>query len=412
MSSDAAVCGKRTSAKAPANGRSKCKEEGSPFLMNKHGHPDFQPVKQGTKVTSNLLQPPKPPKRPLTAYLRFRNSIIESAKLKQSDLPSQDRSTVSGQMWRELPLEEKKKFQDAWLAEKEKYDKAMKVYYSSSEYNSYQYAMKKAQQVKVEFEKAKKFLREDDKQDTTGQPDITPAEDPGNLDPDENLNDQKVAANRYLQNHKLMNRILQGKLNLIKSTGGNEGILHRLEIMTQVKQAELESEIAKGHKKKKLWLYQDNKYYRELKNVYDHRFKAEDFPSMVEKARIDISQQKQQQLLEPQMQQEQRHQQQQLHRYQQQRKQLLQQQQQLLQPRIENLQKLRQPQQEKHYHLLQSKQNKQYQLLQPKQDKQYQLLQPKQDKTVSTSAAETISVQAAKTKQTVSTSAARTRAKI
>ncbi|OAF70581.1 hypothetical protein A3Q56_01628 [Intoshia linei] len=67
-------------------------------------------------------QHPKPPKRPLTPYMRFSKSMWPSVKSTHQDLTVCEIGSTIGKMWRGLTDVEKKVYNDGFLEEKKQYE--------------------------------------------------------------------------------------------------------------------------------------------------------------------------------------------------------------------------------------------------------------------------------------------------
>ena len=65
-----------------------------------------------------MMQPPKAPEKPLSAYMRFSKKQWDSVRTEHPDLKLWEIGTIIGQKWRDLRADEKKEYQDAWNVDK------------------------------------------------------------------------------------------------------------------------------------------------------------------------------------------------------------------------------------------------------------------------------------------------------
>uniref|UniRef100_A0A183TP08 HMG box domain-containing protein n=1 Tax=Schistocephalus solidus TaxID=70667 RepID=A0A183TP08_SCHSO len=110
----------------------------------------------------------------LMPYMRYSRKVWERVKNENPQLKLWEVGRIIGQMWRELPDEEKNAYIEEYEAEKLPYSEAMRQYHSSPAYQAWIVA------------KERGIL----------------------LDPDEQFTVKHVAAARFQRNHRLMQEIL------------------------------------------------------------------------------------------------------------------------------------------------------------------------------------------------------------
>lgn len=69
------------------------------------------------------------PKMPMSAFLRFNRSVMSQVRKEHPQLTQTDMVTVTGHMWKDLPEDEKAKYDEEYKRDKEKYDAQMMEYY-------------------------------------------------------------------------------------------------------------------------------------------------------------------------------------------------------------------------------------------------------------------------------------------
>ena len=65
-----------------------------------------------------MIQAPKAPEKPLSAYMRFSKEVWEATRNEHPDLKLWELGSIIGKKWRDLAPGDKKRFQDAWTSEK------------------------------------------------------------------------------------------------------------------------------------------------------------------------------------------------------------------------------------------------------------------------------------------------------
>ena len=63
-------------------------------------------------------KPPKPPSKPVTAYIRYSKAMFNSVKAKNPNLMVGGVGRIIGQMWKDLTVEEKDVYHQAYLKDK------------------------------------------------------------------------------------------------------------------------------------------------------------------------------------------------------------------------------------------------------------------------------------------------------
>jgi hypothetical protein len=64
---------------------------------------------------------PMRPKQPLSAFIRFNKAHIDDVRKEYPHMAQTDLVTVTGHMWNSLPAEVKRKFEDEYQRDKERY---------------------------------------------------------------------------------------------------------------------------------------------------------------------------------------------------------------------------------------------------------------------------------------------------
>ncbi|KAL7061385.1 hypothetical protein AAHC03_025479 [Spirometra sp. Aus1] len=174
------------------------------------------------KSETRIPKPPKPPEKPLMPYMRYSRKVHhfrllsncfqvwERVKNENPQLKLWEVGRIIGQMWRELPDEEKNAYIEEYEAEKLPYSEAMRQYHSSPAYQAWIVAKERAEKGGDDAEMDRKNqARPRDKQEA---PLIDLREsyilEDNEEDPDEQFTVKHVAAARFQRNHRLMQEIL------------------------------------------------------------------------------------------------------------------------------------------------------------------------------------------------------------
>ncbi|RWS09242.1 SWI/SNF-related matrix-associated actin-dependent regulator of chromatin subfamily E member 1-like protein, partial [Dinothrombium tinctorium] len=174
----------------------------NPFVSSPHGHPSFNPVKLGSRGTplsdSRLSKPPKPPDKPLMPYMRYSRKVWDQVRARNPSLKLWEVGKLVGQLWRDLPPEEKQEYFDEYEAEKN----VISFFTLRVAYFGFSFALKNFGKVNATHVFLKGFQSPQKQGD--GKVSIQGIEE--EEDPDE-FSIKHVAAARYLRNHRLINEI-------------------------------------------------------------------------------------------------------------------------------------------------------------------------------------------------------------
>ncbi|KAL3316376.1 SWI SNF, matrix associated, actin dependent regulator of chromatin, subfamily e, member 1 [Cichlidogyrus casuarinus] len=163
------------------------------------------PLKMNLK-DSRLLKAPKPPEKPLMPYMRYSRKVWDQIKNSNPDLKLWEVGRIIGQMWRELPEDEKNIFIEEYEAEKVTYADLMRQYHASPAYQQWLIAKEREKYIEEEHErKATVKTRERDVASDYRESYIL---EDNEEDPDDYFTAKHAAASRFQRNHRLMHEIL------------------------------------------------------------------------------------------------------------------------------------------------------------------------------------------------------------
>ncbi|VEL14543.1 unnamed protein product [Protopolystoma xenopodis] len=180
-------------------------------MQPSHGNTSFPPVKVGSKSDSRVPKPPKPPEKPLMPYMRYSRKVWEQVKNSNPQSKLWEVGKIIGQMWRELPEDEKSLFVEEYESEKAQYTEALRQYHNSPSYQSWLAAKERAEKNIEEQEQERKQVAPRARERPDGQQnDLRESyilED-NEEDPEDQFTAKHVAAARFQRNHRLMLEIL------------------------------------------------------------------------------------------------------------------------------------------------------------------------------------------------------------
>lgn len=261
----------------------------SPFVTTSHGHPGFTPQKvgKGSSGDTRVPKPPKPPEKPLMPYMRYSRKVWDQVKAQNPELKLWEIGKIIGQMWRDLPEEDKTEYVEEYEAEKLEYEKNLKVYHNSPAYVAYIAAKTRAQAAAEDREAHERSSA------GSGKPadrriDIQPAED--EEDQDDGYSVKHVAYARYLRNHRLINEIFSDAVvpdvRSVVTTARMQVLKRQVQSLT-MHQKKLEAELQqieeKFEAKKRKFIESSEQFQEELKKHCVRAVDDETFQRMVER---------------------------------------------------------------------------------------------------------------------------------
>ncbi|PSN40766.1 hypothetical protein C0J52_18236 [Blattella germanica] len=264
----------------------------SPFVTTSHGHPGFTPQKvgKGSGGDTRVPKPPKPPEKPLMPYMRYSRKVWDQVKAQNPELKLWEIGKIIGQMWRDLPEEDKTEYVEEYEAEKLEYEKNLKVYHNSPAYVAYIAAKTRGKSAQQAAEDREAHERSSG---GSGKPadrriDIQPAEDED--DQDDGYSVKHVAYARYLRNHRLINEIFSDAVvpdvRSVVTTARMQVLKRQVQSLT-MHQKKLEAELQqieeKFEAKKRKFIESSEQFQEELKKHCVRAVDDEAFQRMVER---------------------------------------------------------------------------------------------------------------------------------
>lgn len=144
---------------------------------------------------------PKAPDKPLMPYMRFSRKVWEQVKNQNPEGKLWDIGKIIGQMWRDLPDEERQVFFDEYELDKVQFNEAMKAYHNSQEYQAWIAAKGRAQQALQEQQARARGLDLASFDMHDARFSLEPIIDD---DEEDRFSVKHVAASRFHRNQKLM----------------------------------------------------------------------------------------------------------------------------------------------------------------------------------------------------------------
>ncbi|KAA0195965.1 SWI/SNF matrix-associated actin-dependent regulator of chromatin subfamily E member 1 [Fasciolopsis buskii] len=165
-----------------------------------------------TKSDTRIPKPPKAPEKPLMPYMRYSRKVWEQVKNSNPHLKLWEVGKIIGQMWRELPDDEKALYVEEYDVEKAQYTEALRQYHSSPAYQAWLVAKERAEKTMEEQDQERKqtMARMRDRSGDVPQSDLRESyilED-NEEDTEDQYTVKHVAAARFQRNHRLMQEIL------------------------------------------------------------------------------------------------------------------------------------------------------------------------------------------------------------
>ncbi|CAH8458526.1 unnamed protein product [Heterobilharzia americana] len=165
-----------------------------------------------SKSDMRVPKPPKPPEKPLMPYMRYSRKVWEQVKNSNPHLKLWEVGKIIGQMWRELPDDEKILYMEEYDAEKTQYAELLRQYHSSPAYQAWLVAKERAEKSLEEQDQERRqtILRSRDRGNELPQGDLRESyilED-NEEDTEDQYTAKHVAAARFQRNHRLMQEVL------------------------------------------------------------------------------------------------------------------------------------------------------------------------------------------------------------
>ncbi|CAL8129176.1 unnamed protein product [Orchesella dallaii] len=259
----------------------------SPFVQTSLSHPGFNPQKLGSKgfADGKLPKPPKAPEKPLMPYMRYSRRVWDQVKADNPDLKLWEIGKIIGQMWRDLPEQDKQEFIAEYEAEKVEYDRSLKQFHNSPAYQAYIAAKTKAQQELSESVDRNASAKQSAAERRI---EIQPAEDED--EQDDLFSEKHKAHSRYLRNHRLVNEIFSDTIvpdiRSVVTTARMQVLKRQVQSLT-MHQKKLESELQqieeKFEAKKRRFMESSETFTDELKKHCKRAVDEDTFQKLVDK---------------------------------------------------------------------------------------------------------------------------------
>ncbi|KAK4886742.1 hypothetical protein RN001_003013 [Aquatica leii] len=266
-------------------------KETNPFVTTANGHSGFLPQKVGKSTTndSRTPKPPKAPEKPLMPYMRYSRKVWDAVKAQNPELKLWEIGKIIGQMWRDLPEEDKNDFVEEYEMEKVEYEKTLKTYHNSPAYLAYIAAKNRATQGTDDRDSHDRSSAASKQVGVVDRRiDIQPAEDED--DQDDGYSVKHVAYARYIRNHRLINDIFSETVvpdvRSVVTTGRMQVLKRQVQSLT-MHQKKLEAELQqieeKFEAKKRKFIESSEQFQEELKKHCKPAVDEDTFQKMVER---------------------------------------------------------------------------------------------------------------------------------
>uniref|UniRef100_A0A069DWF3 Putative swi/snf-related matrix-associated actin-dependent regulator of chromatin n=1 Tax=Panstrongylus megistus TaxID=65343 RepID=A0A069DWF3_9HEMI len=261
-----------------------------PFMTSPGGHPGFHPQKvgKGSASDSRTPKPPKPPEKPLMPYMRYSRKVWDQVKAQNPELKLWEIGKIIGQMWRDLPDEDKTEYVEDYEAEKLEYEKSLKAYHNSPAYLAYMAAKARGKTATQSSDDRETHDRSSGGSKQDRRIDIQPAEDDD--DPDDGYSVKHVAYARYLRNHRLINEIFSDSIvpdvRSVVTTARMQVLNRQVQSLTMHQkklEAELQQTEEKFEAKKRKFAESSEAFQEELKKHCQRAVDEETYAKMVER---------------------------------------------------------------------------------------------------------------------------------